>query len=207
MLTQLSCLSVAADGRYATAEELQFIKNYFQSFDVRLSAYEKMTKAESEIRDCVEAKMRDIEPSLFQNTSGDFTSTWRKDIIQLLTYATATFRTRIESLIIATQTLLVINQTGIMQQVTSLNKNSHWLETIEGFAVIGSVAGAIASVISQQAIFASLPLSAAVVLNWANCKLLIVSIQQNQQAITQVLEQSTTPQERFASISTQVAQL
>ncbi|MES1024248.1 phycobilisome protein [Gloeocapsa sp. BRSZ] len=90
MLTQLSRLSVEADGRYATAEELQFIKTYLQSFNLRLSAYEKITKAESEIINRVEAEMRDIDPSLFQNASGDFTQTWRKDIIQLLTYATAT---------------------------------------------------------------------------------------------------------------------
>ncbi|PIG94691.1 phycobilisome protein [Gloeocapsopsis sp. IPPAS B-1203] len=90
MLTQLSRLSVEADGRYATAEELQFINNYFQTFDWRLSAYEKITKAEAEILARTEAKMRDIDPSLFQNASGDFTPTWRKDIIQLLTFATAT---------------------------------------------------------------------------------------------------------------------
>ncbi|WP_168192463.1 tetratricopeptide repeat protein [Chroococcidiopsis sp. TS-821] len=89
----------------------------------------------------------------------------------------------------------------------SLNKKYHWLETIEGFAIIGSVGGAIASVISQQAILASLPLSAALVLNWANRKFLIASIEQNQQAITHVLEQNAIPQERFASISSQVAQL
>ncbi|MES1024249.1 hypothetical protein ABN584_15280 [Gloeocapsa sp. BRSZ] len=94
-----------------------------------------------------------------------------------------------------------------MQQFKSLNKKYEWLETIEGFAVIGSVGGAIASVISQQALFASLPLSAAIVLNWANRKLLVTSSEQSHQAITQVSEQSVIPQERFASISNQVAQL
>jgi hypothetical protein len=90
MLTQLSRLSIEADGRYATAEELQFLNNYFQTFDLRLSAYKKITKVEVEILDRTEAKMRAIDPSLFQNASGDFTPTWRKDIVQLLTYATAT---------------------------------------------------------------------------------------------------------------------
>ncbi|MBE9190597.1 hypothetical protein IQ230_09535 [Gloeocapsopsis crepidinum LEGE 06123] len=96
----------------------------------------------------------------------------------------------------------------MQEQVKLLNKNYHWLETVEGFAVIGSVGGAIASVISQQAIFASLPLSAAVLLNLVNRRLLITSIQQSQQAaIAEVLEHSAIPQERFTSISSQVAQL
>lgn len=89
MLTQLSRLSVEADGRYATAEELQFVKEYFQSLDLRVSAYEKLKKAESEIIERVENKMRGIDPTLFINASGDFTQTWRKDIVQLLRYAAA----------------------------------------------------------------------------------------------------------------------
>jgi len=71
----------------------------------------------------------------------------------------------------------------MQEQVKLLNKNYHWLETVEGFAVIGSVGGAIASAISQQAIFASLPLSAAVLLNLVNRRLLITSIQHQQAAI------------------------
>lgn len=95
----------------------------------------------------------------------------------------------------------------MQEQVKSLSKN-HLLETIEGFAVIGSVGGVVTSVFSQQILFASLPLSAAVLLNWVNRRLLIASLEQSQKtAITQVLEQSAIPQERFTSISSQVAQL
>ena len=49
MLNQLSRLSVEADGRYATTEELQFLKDYIQSLDLRLSAYEKISAAQTEI--------------------------------------------------------------------------------------------------------------------------------------------------------------
>lgn len=89
MLTQLSRLSVEADGRYAKLEEMQFLKSYFQSLDQRLSAYAKIRNTEEEIIDQVEAKMRTIDPSLFINAAGDFTQTWRKDIVQLLRYAAA----------------------------------------------------------------------------------------------------------------------
>ena len=89
MLTQLTRLSVAADGRYAKPEELQFLKGYFQSFDERVSAYEKIRTAEEEIIRQVEAKMRSMDPSLFRSVSGDITDTWRKDVVQLLRYAAA----------------------------------------------------------------------------------------------------------------------
>ncbi len=89
MLTQLSRLSVEADGRYAKTEELQFLKSYYQSLDERVSTYEKVRAAEAEIISKVEAKMRNMDPTLFRNASGDFTETWRKDIVQLLRYAAA----------------------------------------------------------------------------------------------------------------------
>lgn len=89
MLTQLTRLSIEADGRYAKAEELQFLKGYFQSLDQRVSAYEKIRSAEAEIISKVEAKMRSLDPNLFRSAAGDFTDTWKKDIVQLLRYATA----------------------------------------------------------------------------------------------------------------------
>lgn len=87
MLTQLTRLSVEADGRYAKLEELQFLKGYFQSLEQRVSAYEKIRAAEAEIISQVEAKMRSLDPNLFRNTAGDFTEVWRKDVVQLLRYA------------------------------------------------------------------------------------------------------------------------
>lgn len=87
MLTQLTRLSVEADGRYAKLEELQFLKGYFQSLEQRVSAYEKIRTAEAEIIHQVETKMRVLDPNLLRNTSGDFTETWRRDIVQLLRYA------------------------------------------------------------------------------------------------------------------------
>jgi hypothetical protein len=89
MLTQLSRLSIEADGRYAKAEELQFLKGYFQSLEQRVSAYEKIRAAEELIIRQVEAKMRALDRDIFLNTAGDFTETWKRDIVQLLRYAAA----------------------------------------------------------------------------------------------------------------------
>lgn len=90
MQTQLTQLSVETDGRYAVAEELQFLKGYLQSLEQRVSAYEKIRAAEAEIISQVEVKMRAIDASLFRNSTRDFTEIWRKDIVQLLRYAAAT---------------------------------------------------------------------------------------------------------------------
>ncbi|RMF23527.1 MAG: allophycocyanin, partial [Cyanobacteria bacterium J083] len=42
MLSQLSQLSIEADGRYATEAELQFLKDYINSSQTRISTYEKI---------------------------------------------------------------------------------------------------------------------------------------------------------------------
>ncbi len=58
----------------------------------------------------------------------------------------------------------------------STTKTQHWLDVAEIVAAVGAVGGAIASVVSQQALLASvasLPLSASVVLNLMNRKRLL----------------------------------
>ncbi len=71
MLTQLTRLSVETDGRYAKLEEVQFLKDYLQSMDVRLSAYEKIRAAQEQIILQVEVKMCDMDPSLFRSAAGE----------------------------------------------------------------------------------------------------------------------------------------
>jgi len=60
----------------------------FPVFDQRLSAYAKIRNSEVEIIDQVEAKCELLTNII--NAAGDFTQTWRKDIVQLLRYAAAT---------------------------------------------------------------------------------------------------------------------
>jgi hypothetical protein len=90
MLTQLSRLSVVADGRYATPGELQFLKSYSQSLDLRVSAYEKLRAAETEIITEAEAKIRAIDPNAFISPTGkDYVEIWRRDTLELMRYAAA----------------------------------------------------------------------------------------------------------------------
>ena len=90
MLTQLTNLSVEADGRYATSEELQFLKDYLQSIDERVSAYEKLRDAEKEIIEQVQTKVKAINPKFFRNASGDCTQACQKEIRTVFRYIAAT---------------------------------------------------------------------------------------------------------------------
>ena len=89
MLKQLEDLSLAAEGRYATARELQFIRDYIKTVDLRLSAYQKIRDAEDEILDRLEAKMRSMQSNIFQSNSKDVGSMYKRDTQKLLRSATA----------------------------------------------------------------------------------------------------------------------
>jgi hypothetical protein len=89
MLNQLTRLSVDADGRYATAEELQFLKDYLASTESRISAYEKIRDAEDEIMDQLEAEARTKNPHVFMKGSEDMTPVCRRDRKHLLKCAAA----------------------------------------------------------------------------------------------------------------------
>ena len=87
MLSQLTRLSVETDGRYATVEELQFLKDYLQSLEMRVSAYEKIRSAQEEIMSQVEEKKRSINADLFQLNSQDISQVCRRDMGNTLRYA------------------------------------------------------------------------------------------------------------------------
>ncbi|MGL5065511.1 MAG: phycobilisome protein [Microcoleus sp.] len=93
MLSQLARLSMEADGRYASAEELQFLKEYFQSVNHRLSAYKKIQASEKEILRQVEAQMQSMDASLFRRGSQDVTSKWRLDTVRVLRHSAAALLT------------------------------------------------------------------------------------------------------------------
>lgn len=84
--------------------------------------------------------------------------------------------------------------------MTSLEKPQHWLDLTEVVVAVGSAGGAIAAIVSQQVLFASLatiPLSVSVMLNLMNRKQLL---QADQTAIATMmvqqarLHQSSSPQ-------------
>lgn len=89
MLNQLARLSVEADGRYASSEELQFLKDYIQSLDLRLSAYVKIQAAQAEIVNQVETQVRATNPNLFKKGNRDVTPTCKRDRFDVLRYSTA----------------------------------------------------------------------------------------------------------------------
>ncbi len=84
MLKQLARLSNEAEGRYASSAELQFIKDYVNSVDTRISAYEKIQLMEAEIVTKVAEMRSAAEPELFAKTSQvDGTSVCRRDFTSL----------------------------------------------------------------------------------------------------------------------------
>ena len=89
MLSQLARLSTETDGRYATAEELQFLKDYFHSLNHRISAYKKIQASETEIMRQVEAQMQSLDPNLFRRGTQDVTQKCRGDIVQVLRHSAA----------------------------------------------------------------------------------------------------------------------
>lgn len=87
MLTQLSRLSVEADGRYATVSELQFLKDYFASVETRISTYEKIRDAEEEIIPRMEEQKRAKDPNLFRLGDRDVAERCQRDLHRGLRYA------------------------------------------------------------------------------------------------------------------------
>lgn len=90
MLKQLNQLSIDTDGRYATATELQFIKDYLKSADQRIVAYEKIRDAEEQIMEEVKDKACSINPKLLVRPSGDVSDFCYRDRKRLLMNFAAT---------------------------------------------------------------------------------------------------------------------
>lgn len=90
MLKQLARLSNETEGRYASSAELQFIKDYVNSLDTRISAYEKIQLVEVEIVSKVAELRSKAEPELFAKTSQvDGTSVCRRDFTNILRHSAA----------------------------------------------------------------------------------------------------------------------
>lgn len=87
MLTQLSRLSIEADGRYASDRELKFLNDYFETVKTRISAYEKIRDAESEIIPRMEVAKKKADPTLFQLAGNDVTERCQRDLHRGLRYA------------------------------------------------------------------------------------------------------------------------
>jgi hypothetical protein len=90
MFVELERLSVEADARYASDDELDFIYNYIQSFNIRNQTYLNLQVHESEIIDRVYTKLRSLDPNLLKNGSENISEKWRRDTSKVLKYVALT---------------------------------------------------------------------------------------------------------------------
>ena len=84
MLTQLSKLSLDADGRYASDSELQFMENYLNSTELRISAYEKIRYNEEQIIEDWETERNNMKEPFFENGGEYVKSMSHRDITIIL---------------------------------------------------------------------------------------------------------------------------
>ncbi len=84
MLTELSKLSVDADGRYASDSELQCIDNYLNSAELRISAYEKIRDNEEKIIADWETERNNMKEPFFHNGGEYVKSMSHRDISIIL---------------------------------------------------------------------------------------------------------------------------
>ncbi len=95
-----------------------------------------------------------------------------------------------------------------MQENSMLSnrKKSH-LEIVEILSVVGSIGGSIASVVTQQIVFASIPLSLAVAINLVNRRQVNSVDQTNQSVVTQLLQENLENQAKFGTLTEQLAEV
>jgi hypothetical protein len=90
MFVKLDKLSIEADARYASDDELEFINSYIGSFDLRKQTYLKLKSLEQKIVDQVYAKLRSQDPKLLQNAGEDVSEKWKRDTFRVLRYVALT---------------------------------------------------------------------------------------------------------------------
>lgn len=89
----------------------------------------------------------------------------------------------------------------------SNHKSHRLIEVVEILSVIGSVGGSIASVVTQQIVFASIPLSLAVALNLVNRRQVNSIAQTNQSVVAQLLQENLETQAKFGTLTEQLAEV
>jgi hypothetical protein len=89
MLTQLSRLTETVDGRFATAGELQFLKDYLETAPLRINVYKKIRNSAESIVTKTLQKKRTIQPQSFWVNGEDRTDTCRRDMGRMIKFAAA----------------------------------------------------------------------------------------------------------------------
>ncbi|MEB3175852.1 MAG: allophycocyanin [Cyanobacteriota bacterium] len=83
MFKQLTRLSIDADGRYASDGELQFLQDYLDSAELRMSAYEKAREHEEQIIYRWEAVKHGLKQDTFHMGERDVTEICRRDMTNI----------------------------------------------------------------------------------------------------------------------------
>jgi len=87
MLSHLSKLSYATDGRYATDAELKFLADYGRTYQQRMQTYQQLQLLEAKIVQTVYDKLMQIDPALLQSGGMDITKKWKQDTVRVLRYS------------------------------------------------------------------------------------------------------------------------
>ena len=123
MINQLAKLTTEADGRYASDRELQFLTDYLQSVEVRVSAYAKIRDRSEEILEQTKTKLDIAKPKMFARGEKDLSSIWRRDVTIILRCTVAAMLVNDldwlrDSLLLWHRTIVNANQTKHISQAT-----------------------------------------------------------------------------------------
>jgi hypothetical protein len=89
MLTQFSRLALESDGRYATAEELQFIKDFIHSTPQRVEAYKAVRDNEAALLDELHNQVKTADGGSLYKGAKDVSNFFRRDQKHMLRVASA----------------------------------------------------------------------------------------------------------------------
>lgn len=89
MLSQLERLTIDAEGRYATDNELRFLQTYLATARLRFGLYQKIQRLEVQIVREVLQRLRAEDPTLLQSGGQDLTAKWQRDTVRTLRHAAA----------------------------------------------------------------------------------------------------------------------
>jgi Phycobilisome protein len=89
MLTQLSRLALESDGRYATPEELQFLKDYLQTATQRAEAYKAIRDNEAFLLEDLHSQVKTADGSSLYKGTQEVSNFFKRDQKHILRVASA----------------------------------------------------------------------------------------------------------------------
>jgi Phycobilisome protein len=90
MLSQMQRLSLEAEGRYATDDELKFIPEYLKTYETRLQTYQKLQEIEAVVIQQTYDKMMAQDATMLQSGAADLSAKWKRDAIRTWRYSAVT---------------------------------------------------------------------------------------------------------------------